>query len=88
MFEQVMFSPHARIKLEVFRRHGFKIEEKEVVDTVRHPDKVIKGRKGRFIAQRVYNERHLVRVIYEVKGENAVVVTFYPAKRERYESQV
>jgi len=33
-----------------------------------------------------YDEKHLIRVIYEVKDENALVVTFYPAKRERYES--
>ena len=85
MFEQVIFSPHARTKLEVLRRHGFGIEEKEVVDVVRRPDKVIKGGKGRFIAQTVYNERHLIRVIYEARGKIAVVVTFYPAKRERYE---
>lgn len=85
-FRQVKFTSHAMVKLQVLRKHGVMVDENEVVDVVRHPDKVIKSKKGRFVAQKVYDEKHLIRVIYEVKDENALVVTFYPAKRERYES--
>ena len=88
MIKQVMFSAHAKVKLQILRRHGFEIQEKDVVNVVKHPDKVVKGEKERFIAQKACDEKHLIRVIYELRGENAVVVTFYPARRERYESQV
>ncbi len=57
-----------------------------MVNVVKHPDKVFKGKKGRFIAQKAYDEKHLIR--YKLRGEDAVVVTFYPARRERYEGQV
>jgi len=53
-----------------------------------HPDKVIKGGRERFISQKVYNKRHLIRVVYEVKDGKALVITFYPAKWERHENQV
>ena len=86
MFKQIIFTAHATIKLQVLKRHGFKVEKEDVVDAVKYPDKVVKGRKGRFVAQKVYNEKHLIRDICAVRDENAVVVTFYPAKRERYES--
>jgi len=72
----------------MLERHGFKIEKRFVIDAVRSPDKVVKGSKERLIAQKVYDEKHLIRVICGVRGENAVVVTIYPARRERYESQV
>ncbi|MEM2058399.1 MAG: DUF4258 domain-containing protein [Thermoproteota archaeon] len=88
MIRQVVFSAHAVIKLQILRRHGFEIREEDIVNVVKHPDKVFKGRRGRFIAQKAYDEKHLIRVIYELKDENAVVVTFYPARRERYENQI
>jgi len=72
----------------MLERHGFKIEKEYIVNAVRSPDKVVKGSKGRLIAQKAYDEKHLIRVIYEVRGGNAVVVTLYPARRGRYESQV
>ena len=55
---------------------------------MRHPDRVLRGSKGRLIAQKIYDEKHLIRVIYEVSDEDILVVTFYPARRERYEGQV
>ena len=86
VFKQVKSTAHAMVKLQVLRKHGFMVDKDEVVDAVRHPDRMISGKKGRFVAQKVYDEKHLIRVIYEVKDQNALVVTFYPAKRERYES--
>jgi hypothetical protein len=76
------------IKLQILRKHGFYIEEKDIIDAVRHPDRVLRGSRGRLIAQKIYDEKHLIRVIYEVSDENILVVTFYPARRERYEGQV
>jgi len=54
--------------LRMLERHGFKIEKRFVIDAVRSPDKVVKGSKGRLIAQKVYDEKHLIRVIYEVSA--------------------
>jgi hypothetical protein len=88
LVRQIIFSTHAIIKLQILNKHGFKVGKEDIINIVKHPDKVIKSRKGRFVAQKVYNEKHLVRVIYEVMNANIVVVTFYPARKERYENKV
>lgn len=88
MTGRIVFTAHAMIKLQILRKHGFYIEEKDIIDVVRHPDRVLRGSKGRLIAQKIYDEEHLIRVIYEVSDEDILVVTFYPARRERYEGQV
>jgi len=31
------------------------------------------------------NKKHVLRVVYEKVGDRKLVVTFYPARRERYE---
>ncbi len=63
MIRQVIFSTHAAIKLQILRRHGFEIREEDIVNVVKHPDKVFKGRKERFIAQKAYGEKHLMSYI-------------------------
>ena len=40
------------------------------------------------IAQKRITERHVLRVIYRQEGENQVVITFYPGRRERYEAKL
>lgn len=57
-------------------------------DYVKNPEKVLPGKHGRLIAQEVLDEEHLLRVIYEDKGKEIVIITFYPARRERYEDQI
>lgn len=80
----LVYSPHAELKFRIFKRHGVNISKSQVEDTVLIPDKVTKGRKGRLVAQKVMDKEHLLRVIYE-ESENIEIVTFYPARRKRYE---
>lgn len=61
------------------------MKEEQIIETIKNPDKVILGRKGRKIAQKVTSETHLLRIIYELKEDQIEVVTFYPGRRERYE---
>ena len=41
--------------------------------------------KSEFIASAKLNKEHVLRVVYEKVGDRKVVVTFYPARRERFE---
>ena len=81
---KVAYTSHAKLKFKILEKHGVKVTKKQIGDTVLRPDKVTKGRKGRLIAQRKMDEKHLLRVIYEEK-ENIEIITFYPARRKRYE---
>lgn len=48
------------------------------------PESVTPSVKGRLIAQRRLNETHVIRVIYSREKDAIRVITFYPARRERY----
>ncbi|MCD6130225.1 MAG: DUF4258 domain-containing protein [Deltaproteobacteria bacterium] len=81
----VIFSQHALLKIEILRRHSMIIKESFIRDAVTNPDKIISGYKGRYIAQKKLDEEHILRVIYERRKEDVLIITFYPARRERYE---
>jgi hypothetical protein len=53
-----------------------------------HPDRVVLQSGGRLIAQKRLTEGYVLRVVYRMEGEDAVVITFYPGRRERYEDAV
>ncbi|GIU70807.1 MAG: hypothetical protein KatS3mg003_0286 [Candidatus Nitrosocaldaceae archaeon] len=40
------------------------------------------------IAEKIIDEELLLRVIYEIKEDKIMIITFYPARRERYESKI
>lgn len=54
-------------------------------DAVKSPDVTRRGRGRRIIAQKMLDERYVLRVIYEKVNELVRIITFYPARRERYE---
>jgi len=83
---RIVFTKHAELKFEVLKKYGFKITKEQVEDTLTIPEDITEGRKGRLIAQRLIGETHVIRVIYEKKGDSFTVITFYPARRRRYES--
>lgn len=70
-----------------------KIIARELTDplihsTLTNPDSIVRGRRGRFIAQKEHLKEGfgnlLIRVVYEEKDEENVVVTAYWARPERY----
>lgn len=80
----IRFTAHALEKLTLIQIYGFEVDQDSVVNTVQQPDEVFLGFSGRFIAQTVLDETHVLRVVYE-EGEEITVVTLYPGRRGRYE---
>lgn len=58
---------------------------KSVEDIVRNPDKIDTGYKDRLIAQRRFDDTHVIRVVYEEFPDKKYIITVYPARRSRYE---
>ena len=85
---EIKFTNHAKDKFLILKKHNFPIDEETVLKTVKEPDRIEAGRKGRLIAQKVMGEEHLLRVVYEIKENKIVIVTFYPARRSRYEDKI
>lgn len=85
---KIIFTDHAKVKFEILKRHGFEVSEKQVRDIIEKPDTKSKGRKDRFIVQGTVDDTHVIRVIFEIESTNIKIITFYPARRERYENQL
>ncbi len=85
---KIIFTNHAKFKFEILERHGFKISENQIRDIARNPAKTNHGTKGRIILQGQFDDAHIVRVICEGEGEELKIITFYPARKGRYENQL
>ena len=88
MAKKIVYGSHAEEKFEILRRHGFVVSKRQVRETLRRPEKVEEGFRGRKIAQRRISEKHVLRVVYEERQKEIGVVTFYPGRRSRYESSI
>jgi hypothetical protein len=86
--KKIVYGTHADEKFEILRRHGFVLTKRQVRETLRQPEKVDEGFRGRKVAQRKISEQHVLRVVYEEKQQEIIVVTFYPGRRSRYESSL
>lgn len=84
----ITFSKHAEWKFEVLRKHGIILDKKIIEDTITKPALLLQGMKETMIAQKVLDETHLLRVIHTRKDNDIRVITFYLARRERYEDKV
>ena len=81
----IEFSKHVLLKISVLEAHGIKISKEIIEDVVQFPDKTEKGYKDRLIAQKRYNDEHVLRVVYEKHLERIFIITVYPGRRSRYE---
>ena len=84
--KKVVFSTHAEDKFLVLQRHGFEVAKRLVLEALRNPDKVEAGYKDRKVAQKVIDEAHVLRVVFEDLLDRMRVITFYPGRRDRYEN--
>jgi uncharacterized DUF497 family protein len=80
----IRFSEHAKIKFDIFTKHGLDLDEATIVAIIEKPEKTVIGYRGRMIAQGRLDANRVLRIVYEEKPEEIIIVTFYPGKRERY----
>ena len=85
---KIIYTKHAQEKFELLHRHGFVVSEEQVEAVIANPEATTPQGGGRTLAQRRVSDRHLLRVIYREEGAGKVVITFYPARRERYETDL
>jgi hypothetical protein len=82
---KIEFSPHSLLKIEILKAHGVSVTKEIVEDVVKNPDRIDTGYKKRLIAQKVFDDTHVLRVVYEVLQGKNYVITVYPGRRSRYE---
>ena len=71
----IEFSPHSLFKIEILRSHGIDVSKEIVENVVRTPDRIDVGYKERLIAQKGFDDTHVLRVIYETLPDKIYVVT-------------
>ena len=87
-YMKIIFTDHAKFKFKLFERHGLMISESQIKEIIENPASTVEGKKGRLVIQSKLDENHIMRVICEMEHEEIRVITFYPAKRGRYENQL
>ncbi len=60
-----------------------KLSKAQIGDVLKNPDRVVEGKKGRKVAQKVAG-KYLLRVIFEEHGNTYKVITAYYSEPERY----
>jgi hypothetical protein len=78
----IKFTPHAKEKLN--RLVKMQVTEEKVVETIQNPESLEAGYFGRKFAQSSLTSELVLRVVYEETNNRVLVITVYPAKRERY----
>ena len=67
------------------RKHKIFIDGKFIENAVVNPDNIESGYKERLIAQKILDEEHVIRVVYEESKDNLRIITMYPGRKKRYE---
>jgi len=86
--KRIVFSGHAENKFAILKQHGFAVSRETVRSAVRNPDATVVGYRGRNIAQKVIDQTHVIRVVFEESADMIRIVTFYPGRRKRYENEL
>jgi len=86
--KKILYGTHAEEKFEILKRHGVVISKRQFRETLRRPERVDEGFRGRKVAQRKISEKHVLRVVYQETQKELLFVTFYPGRRSRYEGSI
>ena len=81
---RIRLTPHAVLRLSELSERGIEVPEALIAETLARPEKVELGNLGRLIAQGPLDDRHVLRIVFELEPDELVVVTVYPGRRSRY----
>jgi hypothetical protein len=80
--KEIKFTAHAEEKLKRLKNLG--VTKEKILKVLSNPQKIVRGYRGRKIAQGLLTWELLLRIVYE-EDDKILVITVYPCKRERYE---
>ncbi|MFZ1083291.1 MAG: DUF4258 domain-containing protein [Candidatus Kryptoniota bacterium] len=83
----IIFTKHAKEKFVILRKHKFVLNEEQVLETVKNPETVDYSRAPLFIAQRLLDKDHVLRVVCKKEDDDIKIITFYPGRKSQYEKK-
>ena len=84
MRKPVRFIGHAIYRLGLANARGFNVSQEAVIESVYQPDSIVPSGRGRYIIQSALDDIFMLRIVVE-ENDEIVIVTLYPARRDRYE---
>lgn len=84
MDKPIRFTKHALQKFADLAELGFVVTQEQVLDVLNDPDHIVTTADPP-IAQKPISERHVLRVVFVEATDEIRIVTFYPARKDRYE---
>ncbi|MCS4541941.1 MAG: DUF4258 domain-containing protein [Euryarchaeota archaeon] len=75
---EIIIPKHAKKRIETYN-----LTEELVKKTVENPEEIVDGYGRRLIAHKRLND-YILRVVYEQRGKDIIVITAYRAEKKRY----
>ena len=75
---EIIYTNYAEMKIEKRKLSKIQIE-----DVIKNPDKIVEGKRGRKIAQKIIG-KYILRVVFEQNGNVYKIITAYYSEPERY----
>lgn len=83
----IHFTKHAIEKFAILNEHGFAVSKNEIVETITKPDSIDHSRHPLIIAQTSFDKNRVLRVVYKEEYGVKIIITFYPGRKNQYESR-
>ena len=84
---KIIFTLHAKDKFEMIQKSGFRVTEEDVLACITSPDTLEKRPNDIKIAQKNFDENHVLRVVFRQENDKIKIITFHPGNRRRYEKK-
>lgn len=84
--KEIRFSQHSQNKIAILNRHRILITQQFIIETVTVPDRIEIKEDNKRIAQKSFNENLVIRVVYREFVAFVLIITLYPARKNRYEN--
>ncbi len=85
---KIIYTKHARVKFQIYKRHKIKINEKHIKNVLQIPKIQDYSEWPEIIAVGTLDVHRSLIVVYKKDNSNYIIITFWPAKKGRYESKI
>lgn len=85
---RIIYTKHAKFKFEVFSKHRFKIGKNKVKKVLQKPNIQGFSEWPKIMAVGSLDKKHSLVVVYRREDKDFIIISFWPAEKDRYESKI
>lgn len=84
---KIVYTKHASGKFKSLNKLNWHFTKKSIGEVLENPNYSSEEKeRGVFIASKIIDNKHYLRVIYTLRSGIITIVTFYPTKKGKYEN--